>query len=186
MFWYIDSWLDQVVWIWYEGCEALDIRFCPLFVHGLDEVILNLLIRHVKGIFLNLRASMNLIGTNRCVDGCGSLLIFMTDLSDTGKNRLSNHEIFSSFQLRVSRPGLQNKHCQIWFYGSNPEAVMCPNCLFWHYLYHLHSEVFEDIADLNSKGIYRGVQETTPKIWDSEQYLNLEIRLKLLQVNKQV
>ncbi len=109
---------------------------------------LNLLIRHVKRIiFLHLWSSMNL-WTNRRVDGWGCLLIFMTDLSDSGKNRRSNHEIFSSFQLRVSRPGLQNKHCQIWFYGSNPEAVMCPNCLFWQsgLLYHLNSERFEDIA----------------------------------------
>lgn len=100
-----------------------------------------LLNRHVKGIiFLNLWVSMNLIWTNRRVDGWGWVLIFITDLSHTGKNRLTNHEIFSRFQLWVSRPGLQNKHCQIWFYGSNPEAVICLNCLSWHRALPLPSE----------------------------------------------
>lgn len=88
-----------------------------------------LLIRHVRGIiFLNLRLFMNLIWTNRRVDGWGCILIFMTDPAILGK---TDCQIMKYFQLWVSRPELQDRHSQIWFYGSNPEAVMCPNCLFW-------------------------------------------------------
>lgn len=122
-----------MIWFMARSCLNMICQFLlKLFMFTLSmRSHWTLLIRHIKGIiFLNLWVSMNLIWTNRRVDGWGWVLIFITDLSHTGKNRLSNHEIFSRFQLWVSRPGL----------GSNPEAVICLNCLSWHSALPLPSE----------------------------------------------
>lgn len=119
---------------WFMARSSLNMRcqfLLKLFLFTLSmRSLWTLFIRHVGIIFLNLWVSMKLIWTNRHVDGWGWVLIFITDLSHIGKNRLSNHEIFSRFQLWVSRPGL----------GSNPEAVICLNCLSWHSTLPLLSE----------------------------------------------